>query len=139
MKWRHTRGFSLLEVLVAFSVLALSLGILMRIFSVSLRNAEVVHGQGQAVALAQSLLTEAGIVTPLIAGEKSGTVGDQYHWKVRMRPFADALTHPVAELKAQAGLDLWEVTVEVQWGQSGSDAPRTFDLSSLRVQTPALP
>lgn len=136
-RWR-AQGFSLLEVLVAFSILALSLGVLMQIFSGSLRNAEVVHDQAQAVVIAQSLLAAAGIETPLVAGETSGEVGGKFRWKMLAHPFHDEPTTPAAP---QSGLirrlDLWEVMVEVRWGDN--DAGRSFGLSSLRLQMPPMP
>ena len=46
---RAERGFSLLEILVAFSILALSLGVFMQIFSASLRNADITRDQAQAM------------------------------------------------------------------------------------------
>ena len=84
---RRQRGFSLLEILVAFSILALSLGVLMQIFSGSLRNADVTRDQAQAVALAQSLLASAGVETTLAPGESAGVLDDKFRWLLRVSPF----------------------------------------------------
>lgn len=138
MSRSHEAGFSLLEVLVAFSILALSLGVLMQIFSGSLRNADVAHDQAQAVVIAQSLLAAAGVDSPLAAGETTGEVGGKFRWSLLAQPYMDDLAAPVALQPGQARpLDLWEVRVDVRWGEATS--VRAFGLSSLRVQAPPLP
>ena len=53
------RGFSLLEILVAFSIMALSLGVLMEIFADAARNADLARNQMRAVALARDREVDA--------------------------------------------------------------------------------
>ena len=129
------RGFSLLEILVAFSILALSLGVLMQIFSGSLRNADVTHDQAQAVALAQSLLASAGVEATLIAGDSAGVLDDKFRWLLRVNPFVQeprpGETEPV---RSPLLLDLWEVTVRVAWGGDSRLPERALTLTTLRVQ-----
>ena len=129
------RGFSLLEILVAFSILALSLGVLMQIFSGSLRNADVTHDQAQAVVLAQSLLTAAGAETPLAPGESSGVHAGKFRWLLRVSPFVDkARAGETAAIRQTLALDLWEVTASVAWGGLAGSPERAVSLSTLRVQ-----
>ena len=131
---QHTRGFSLLEVLVAFSILALSLGILMRIFSGSLNNIAVSHDQAQAVVLAQSLIAEAGVTAPLLPGESAGAAGELFNWTMRVSPFQDEFAQAEQAVPVTPGsLNLWEIEVEVTWGGQAGLKGRSFVLSSLRV------
>ena len=138
---RHVRGFSLLEVLVAFTVLALSLGVLMQIFSGSLRNTDLTRSQAQATALAQSLLSSAGIESALAAGKTEGVVADKYRWQLDVAPYdngppqttSDNL-HPVVP-----PVDLWLVTARVAWDAGGTTAERYVTLTTLRVQKPPQP
>jgi general secretion pathway protein I len=128
------RGFSLLEVLVAFSILALSLGVLMQIFSGALRNTDITHGQAQAVTLAQSLLATAGVEGTLVEGEVAGSLDNEMRWLMRISPFLSG-TIP-GESSATLGgppLDLFEVTVQVAWGDT-SVPDRTVTLTTLRLQ-----
>ena len=134
------RGFSLLEVLVAFSILALSLGVLMQIFSGSLRNADVTRDQAQAVALAQSLLASAGVETTLIAGESTGVLEDKFRWVVRVHPFVEEVpSQQTAAVQSPLRLDLWEVAVRVAWGGDGASPERLLTLTTLRVQPATTP
>lgn len=88
--WRYSTrqgGFSLLEVLVAFVILALSLGLIMRLFSTSLGNIDSVGRQAHAVALAQSALATLGVETPLEDGEIDGEDDQGYRWRARISRF----------------------------------------------------
>lgn len=134
------RGFSLLEILVAFSILALSLGVLMQIFSGSLRNADITHDQAQAVVLAQSLLTAAGVETPLAPGESNGVYTEKFRWQLSVRPFADEVrAGETPAVRQVLTLDLWEITASVTWGGTSGSPQRAVTLSTLRAQPVARP
>jgi general secretion pathway protein I len=133
------RGFSLLEILVAFSILALSLGVMMQIFSGSLRNVEVTADLGRAVTLAQSLLASAGAEGEWAPGETSGQHDERFRWRLsstRYEPDEGSIDH--SGTAKPGALELWEVVAEVSWGnESPHEAPRSFTLSSLRLGMPA--
>ena len=133
---RRQRGFSLLELLVAFTILALSLGVLMQIFSGSLRNVETTTDQAQATLLAQTLLASVGIEERLAEGESAGQVGDHFRWTLRVLPFveAPAADRPAAQPQALS-IELWQVTAHVAWGSP--DHERSIDLDTLRSQPAA--
>ena len=134
------RGFSLLEVLVAFTILALSLAVLMRIFSGSLRNADVTRDQAQAVALAQSLLASAGVEATLVPGESTGVLDDKFRWLLRVGPFVEEpRPGEAAAVRSLLPMDLWEVAVRVAWDGDSRLPERTLTLTTLRVQPPTTP
>jgi len=133
---KHARGFSLLEILVAFTILALSLGVLMQIFSGSLRNADVTRDAAQATALAQTLLAGAGVEAPLAAGESSGILADRFRWHLQVVPHAEGPRPGVSDnLRALPTLEMWRVTARVAWGEG--DRKRDVTLTTLRVQRPS--
>lgn len=125
------RGFSLLEVLVAFSILALSLGILMRIYSGALNQVGIAGDQTEALAIAQSLLAKAGGEMPLAMGESNGRAGDRFLWQVAVTPHS-----PDGDIASGASplLVLWEINVRVAWSDSPGVKEREVSLKTLRAQ-----
>lgn len=122
-------------MLVAFSILALSLGILMRIFSGSLRNVETAHDQAQAVVLAQTLLSSAGITAPLVPGSTSGEAGGKFRWTMHTHPYQDeSSASGILQPAVPDSFSLWEVEVEVHWAELTDATDRSFFLSTLRIQ-----
>jgi len=78
---RHQRGFSLIEILVAFMILAMSLTVIFRIFSGGLRNVALSEDYARAVLVAQSQLSVSGISAPLQPGLTSGEWGERFRWQ----------------------------------------------------------
>lgn len=127
-------GFSLLEVLVAFVILAMALGVLMQIFSGGLRNANRSSEYQQAVLLAQSKLDSVGIELPLEPGSLEGVFDDTYRWQVNIRHYAaDQEDSDEASVRPRAlhPLVLLTVDVRVFWGHLGLQ--RVFKLTTLRL------
>jgi general secretion pathway protein I len=118
-------GFSLLELVVAFAILALSLGALYQVFGSSARRALLAQEYMRAVELADAKLAEPGITAPLGPGFQSGEGADRFRWQ-RSVEFAAASPQP-----AQQGPLLYRITVEVRW-KSG-DAERVVTLTTLRL------
>lgn len=119
-------GFSLLEVLVAFTVLALLLGILLQIFSTALQGVTLSKAYTQAALLADSKLQAVGIDPELINGT-TGTEDEQYHWRVSLQPDT-SLELPMVGQKQQT---LYWVQVDVWWDEGYRE--RRFALKSLRL------
>jgi general secretion pathway protein I len=129
------QGFSLLEILVAFSILALSLGVLMQIFSGATRNADLARDQTRATALAQSLLASTHVEPVLTASENGGTTDDGLRWRIEVTPFEDA-SEPGAPpaVPMPTSLDLWLIKARVAWGGGFGSPERSVDLTTLRTR-----
>lgn len=127
---RRQAGFSLLEILVAFSVLALSLGVLLNIFSTALRGVGIGEEYSKAALLMDSRLAALGSEIPLESGSQSGSEGDgegqEYRWLITISPFGE-----VDQFQALGELELFQVDVEVAWDASG--AQRRIAVSTLRL------
>lgn len=126
---RPARGFSLLEVLVAFVILALSLGVLMRIFSGGLNNVGRAERHAHAVVLAESRLAALGVEAPLEEGENAGETEQGYQWRTLVRRYEGAQ----GDLDPQSmPIELFQVAVMVSWSEGG-ERPGQVVLASLRA------
>lgn len=130
---RRQKGFSLLEVLVAFSILALSLGVLMQIFSGGLRNVDQSTHHAKAVAIAKSLLARVGTETPVLAGEQAGEF-EQYRWQIRLQALEDP--PETGQPVSVSVFGLMGVTVNVEW-PDGAAGQRSLTLNSTKLYTKA--
>jgi general secretion pathway protein I len=124
------RGFTLLELLVAFVIAALALGVMFRGTLDGLRAAQVADRYVEAMIRAQSHLAElaAGNLTP---DDRQGNDGDGFHWHIRITPIAVARPAVGTSTRETPGVPaLYAVNVAVSW-LDGS--PRTVQLHSERI------
>ena len=121
---RRQRGFTLIEVLVAFGILALTLVALLQVFSQGLRSVNVSEHQLIATTLMRSILDSLGTEVPIVAGERSGDFDDGYRWTTRI-----ALSQTIAPVAtAQWAYLPYEIDVEIAW----NDRP-VITLTTLRI------
>ena len=128
MMKRHAAGFTLLEVLVAFIILALTLSVIMRVFSGGLRNVGAADDYSRALLLAQSRLAELSVQPQ--EGEAGGDIDEKFRWRSAIH----AWTNPVAAPSQRAQtlpVKLMEIKVWVAWGEDG--AAREINLSTLQL------
>lgn len=128
------RGFSLIEVLAAFVILALVGTALFRLFSGALGNASLADEYSRAALYAESRLAGFGVETRLREGSDQGTSEDgRYAWSASVAPYVPPGTTPDMEAAAPAmAVRVWRIAVTVRWpGSAGSD--RSVSLSTVRV------
>jgi len=83
-----SRGFTLIEILVAFAILAFVLVALYRIFGGGLATTARLEQRSAELLMARSILERVGADVPLVAGEQSGTTPDGMAWVLDIRPAA---------------------------------------------------
>ena len=123
------KGFSLLEILIAFSILAISLGILLKIFSAGINTAVVAEDYTAAVQIAESLMAKTGLESPLQAGEDSGTENEKYEWQVLVTPY---LFNPDNLDEMTITTTLFKVKVIVNWDIEKTKR-RQIELTTLKL------
>ncbi len=124
----HPSGFTLLETLVAFTILALSLSVLLVLFSDLLDHSGRAAEESAATSLATSTIDRIGTELPLADGIQSGD-SDRYHWQLAIRPYGtdeDQANHPVAA---------HSVTGVVDW--HGGGRHNSITLNTIRLGPPA--
>ena len=130
---RIQRGFTLMEILVAFVVLAAAVGILYRTFSTGLNNVDAVAGYTEALAVADAKLAGLGLEKTLEEGEESGTTEDRrYNWKVVVQPYNPSGVAPDAPGGFISAHRLFRATVTVTWNER-RDQRRTVEFSTIRL------
>jgi general secretion pathway protein I len=130
LKANKQHGFSLLEILIAFSILALSLGILLKIFSGGVNTASVAEEYTAAVQIAESLMATARAEAPLQPKETAGLENEKYHWQVSVSPFQ--FTAENLDVTAIPAV-LFKIKVTVDWDDS-----RQVELLTLHLANKVL-
>lgn len=128
------RGFTLLEVIVAFAVLALALVLLLGTLSGSAREVRLSADAGRAALHAQSLLDQVGVGEALRPGVRDGEFEDgRYRWNLRIDPYVDP-SRRAPDTIDPAAARLLLLALDVEWGDGG---PRQrLQLQTLRLAQP---
>ncbi|MFC0676915.1 prepilin-type N-terminal cleavage/methylation domain-containing protein [Lysobacter korlensis] len=129
------RGYTLIEVIVAFALLALALTLLLGTLSGSLRQVRWSGDAGRAALHAQTLIDQLGVGEPLRPGTRGGELeGGRYRWTLEVERWRDQAM-PAAP-QDPAAPQLLELRLAVQWGEGG---PRErLQLRTLRLQPAGL-
>ena len=124
---KNCRGMTLIEVLVAFIVLSVTMAVIMQIFSGGMQNARLAESYSRAVFLAESKMAAVGLERPLMPGEDSGQVGSDMQWRVSVTPAEEETTTSTQLTPVR----LYLVRVTAAWGEDGRK--RQVELTSLRL------
>ncbi len=132
---RTARGFTLIEVVAAFAILALGLSLVMQIATGGMRQARQAADYTEAALLAQSLLDTAGVGERLELGDSRGEWEEGFRWELSVAPYeleasdaspgVDPLTSPVR---------LVELSLTVVWERGGKQREARY--RSLRAMLP---
>jgi general secretion pathway protein I len=125
---RAARGFTLIEVVVAFVMLSLILAVSFEIFSSGLKRAGDLDERSRALAVAQSQLAAAGTEDVFKEGETHGETEDRrYRWTTsiaRSDESADP-AHPAVN-----AYSLYRVDVKVEW-RTGDGRDQSLSLATM--------
>ncbi len=127
------RGFTLLEVLVAFIIAALALGALFNGAAASLSSTETAGRYEEAMSRAQSHLAEASHGAPTRLMTAEGREGNGFHWAVRIAPLSVGAPRPMDPVSGQAAptMALYSVEITESWTDDGRT--RQISLFSRRL------
>ncbi len=123
MRSERERGFTLLEVLVAFVIAALALSLLARAAIDGVRSAHVSARYTEALVRARSHL--AGLPTPPVAGDFQGDDGGGFHWHLRVA------TETRITTRQNLQMALYDVAVAISWEEG--DQKRVVTLATKRA------
>jgi general secretion pathway protein I len=131
---RREHGFTLLEVLVAFVIAALALGVMFEAALGGLRASDTASHYQEALSLARSHLASASAAA-LAGREISGDDGRGFRWTVRIRPVGTVTLPRGADEDPsqgpQAQTTLYAISVTESWRGDGGE--RQVRLDSARL------
>jgi general secretion pathway protein I len=106
---RGQSGFTLVEVVIALGILALSLSVVFGALSNGIWQVRQADAGAQAGLLVQSVLARVGTEVPLREGQAEGQFPGGFGWHLLVQGFGDAADRQVWPVSAYA------VTAEVFW------------------------
>jgi general secretion pathway protein I len=122
---RRVGGFSLLEVIAAVLLLAVTFAALMQVAGGSIRLTQNAAAHSQAALWARSLLDSAFVLDPLHSGSSEGRFDAHYRWRLQVTPWT------AAGVDAASPLRLYRLDLDVLWGQAPHEQSAHF--STLRA------
>lgn len=87
MRLQRQRGFTLIEVVVAFAIFTLSVGALYECFGGSIRRNAQAHEREQGLLAAQSLLSRLRASPAPWKADESGSLEGGWLWRIEVAPF----------------------------------------------------
>ena len=122
-------GFTLLETLVALSVLAISLGVVYQVFSSSLRGTELANDYAKASMYADSHLAQIGEKVHQLVGTSEGAYNSRYQWQLNVQPLKANNTRQIIIDSIQS----YQVVLKVTW--KGRNGPRSIQTMTFRLSS----
>ena len=118
------KGFTLLEVLVAFVVFVFIFSAVLDALGLALRNTRRSAEVSEAALWAQTKLDALGTIEELEEGSDSGEFNERYRWELEISR---------ADVPREGGLsadtfpvDLYRIELIISWGERGRRNQQTF-------------
>ncbi len=123
----RSRGFTLLELLLAFVVFALSFATVLEILSGSMRNTVKARQFTEAALTAQSVIDQVGLEIPLESGFTAAGESGDYRWEIELFDYVDTGENPYrVQLAELTGIQLLQVELLVSWGEPPREQTSRF-------------
>jgi general secretion pathway protein I len=136
MKSSSSKGFTLLEILLAIAILGVAITVIMQQFSAGLRIARVSRTYTTATIYAKQILEEYLLAEEMEEGEASGTFDDGYVWNVSIAAYEDYMeeegaTEEEQELYEYLPLEMFRIESVVSWVEG--DKENSVALATLKT------
>jgi general secretion pathway protein I len=122
-------GFTLLEVLIAFVIAAIALGVMFKVAVGSLQASRTSSRYEEAVVRARSHLAMATHGGSLMPGEWSGDDGGGYQWHIHVTPLAR--TAVTSSGGPSTSLELYAVSVWISWSEGSATREVRLDTEQI--------
>lgn len=154
-------GFSLIEMVAAFLVFAIGIGVLMQVLASSMHSTRTSSDYTMAALWAESKLDIVGVGTQIEPGSSSGRFDDNYSWQLDIQQIDPQNIEPPPQIASGMGstqntglqqrvtsgagnpgalqvapFDLYEIDLTVFWGGRFGSAQHSARFSTLRAMNP---
>ena len=154
-------GFSLIEMVAAFLVFAIGIGVMMQILATSMHNTRSSSDYTMAALWAETKLDVIGVGAPIEEGSSNGSFDDNYSWQLDLRkvdpggveppPQAAAGSNTIGapgmqqRMTTSAGnagaiqvspFDIYQIDLTVLWGGRYGSSQKSAHFSTLRAMNP---
>ena len=121
-----TKGFTLIETLVAMMILSISVVVIFQLFSGGLRSARLSEDYVLAVFHAREKMEEILLAEKLGSDVLEGEFGDGFAWRAEILHL-----EPPEDEKPKPPADMFDIKVEVSW-LSGT-IEKHFEIRTLKI------
>ena len=120
-------GFTLLEVVVAMTIVGIGVVTLLEIFSMGLRLGSRSSAATEAMTYGRQAMDEILLRRKIEEGAQQGAVNEKIRWKLGIEPVRE----PSDSLSLSSAWELKEITLDLRVTDAGRDRPvelRTYRL-----------
>lgn len=129
---RSQDGFTLVEVLVAFVILGLTLTVMMEAMGSSARHLTDASNYLRAAIHGESLMESIGTEKPFRNGSSSGKFEDGFRWTLTLQPLEISAID-----RGSSRITLWNVQVTIFWLDGSKEKNTRFETLRLNGERSA--
>lgn len=123
----HSAGFTLLEVVVAMTIVGIGVVTLLEIFSSGLRLGSRSSAATEAMTYGRQAMDEILLRQKIEEGAQQGSLNERTRWKLGIEPVREASD----TLSLSSAWELKEITLNLRVADAGRD--RTVELRTYRL------
>jgi prepilin-type N-terminal cleavage/methylation domain-containing protein len=125
-RFRSSRGFTLLEIVVAMTIVGLGVVTLLEVFSSGLRLGARSQDRTEVITQGRQVMDQFLAGRTLAEGTEQGIIGENGRWKLQVQPVRSA-----EELSLGNDWELKEIVLDIIVPESSSE--RRVELRTLRL------
>lgn len=125
-RFRSSRGFTLLEIVVAMTIVGIGVVTLLEVFSSGLRLGARSQDRTEVITQGRQVMDQFLAGRTLAEGTEQGIIGENGRWKLQVQPVRSA-----EELSLGNDWELKEIALDIIVLESGSE--RRVELRTLRL------
>ncbi len=120
------KGFTLIEILVAISILAISLVVILQLFSGGLKSSRLSDQYTKGIFHAKEKMEEILLSTEFSEEEVEGEFGDSYRWRSEIIRIEQE-----EEEASKLPFDTYNIKVDIFWDEGSKE--KNFAISTMKV------